>query len=499
VKSSNLVRHLDVHIRPDISRVIALLFVAGQEFGSGAGSRASSVVGRIMALPESDVKRRLKDVILRFGRRHRDIIAVFSQHADRVSARLEPNDELSEERWLLLGASFTHEYSVEAASICNPSMVLHPDQSTAPPGCARFVMSSRGMGEGHLSSIGFRTGLIDANGEVTFEDRGPFPMIGAVRDGIFHRDTFHVRLKAMNRDGESTSYVLDHLPAVFSIEELETRLELLISEQDTRDDATIIANHHRNIAACSYGVHFDSDIDLSERVLWPVMSAESNGMEDARFVRFVNADDSVTYLATYTAFDGQQIAQQLLQTDDFIDFAMSPVVGAASTNKGLAIFPRLINGRYAALSRYDRETNAVCFSDTLGHWGNAVTFQPPQRDWEVLQLGNCGSPIETSAGWLVLTHGVGPMRTYSIGAVLLDLEHPDKMIASLKEPLITASSDEQDGYVPNVVYTCGAMLHGDVLVIPYGVADMRINIATVRLSELLEAMTPILDPIDANV
>jgi predicted GH43/DUF377 family glycosyl hydrolase len=213
-------------------------------------------------------------------------------------------------------------------------------------------------------------------------------------------------------------------------------------------------------------------------------------MEDARFVRFINADDSVTYFATYTAFDGQQISQQLLQTNDFVDFVISPVVGAASANKGLAIFPRQVNGKYAALSRYDRETNAVCFSDTLGHWGNAVTFQLPARDWEVLQLGNCGSPIETSAGWLVLTHGVGPMRTYCIGVILLDLEDPTKMIASLKDPLITAAMDEQDGYVPNVVYTCGAMLHGDVLVIPYGVADMRINIATVRLSELLEALTP---------
>lgn len=490
MKPPQLVQRSNIHLQPDISRVIALLFVAGQEFGSGVSSRASSVVGRIMALPESDVKRRLKDVIVRFGRRHRDIIATFSQHADRVSARLDPNDELSEERWLLLGASFTHEYSIEAASICNPSMVLHPDQSDVLPGSARFVMSFRAMGEGHRSSIGFRTGTIDVNGEVSFAERGQFPIIGAVRNGIFHRETFHARLKAMNRDGESTAYVLDHLPALFSIEELEARLGVLVSEQDTRLDATILADLHRSIAACSYGVHFDAEIDISERVLWPVMNAESNGMEDARFVRFANGDNSFTYYATYTAFDGQQISQQLLQTDDFTDFVMSPVVGAASSNKGLAIFPRKIHGKYVALSRYDRETNAVCFSDTVGHWANAVTFQLPVRDWEVLQLGNCGSPLETPVGWLVLTHGVGPMRTYSIGAILLDLDDPTRMIASLKDPLITAAPDEQDGYVPNVVYTCGAMMHGDVLVIPYGVADMRINIATVRISELLGAMTP---------
>lgn len=491
MKSLLDVARSDVHVTPDVSRVIALLFVAGQEFGSGVESRASSVVGRIVALSESDVKRRLKDVIVRFGRRHRDIIKVFSQHADRVSARLDPSDDLSEERWLLLGASFTHEYSVESTSVCNPSMVLHPDQTGAPPGGVRFVMSFRAIGEGHRSSIGFRTGSIGAAGEVRLDPRGPFPMVGAVRDGVFHREVFHARLKAMGQDGESASYVLDHLPVTFSIDELESRLDVLTSEHDTRQDAFAIASHHRTIAACSYGVHFDTELDLSERVLWPVMGAESNGMEDARFVRFVDDDGHVTYFATYTAFDGKNISQQLLETDDFVDFVMSPVVGAASTNKGLAIFPRRVNGHFAALSRFDRETNAVCFSDTLGHWGRAAAFQRPVRDWEVLQLGNCGSPIETPAGWLVLTHGVGPMRTYSIGAVLLDLDDPTTMIAALEHPLVTASADEQDGYVPNVVYTCGALLHGDVLVIPYGVADMRINFATVSLHQLLGAMTAV--------
>jgi predicted GH43/DUF377 family glycosyl hydrolase len=237
-------------------------------------------------------------------------------------------------------------------------------------------------------------------------------------------------------------------------------------------------------------VHFDEDTDISERVLWPVMSAEAHGMEDARFVKFTETDGSTTYLATYTAFDGTHISQQLLRTDDFITFDASPVVGAASLNKGLALFPRKIDGHFAALTRYDRETNAVCFSDTLGHWGRAVTFQMPEWDWEVIQLGNCGSPIETPEGWLVLTHAVGPMRTYSIGAVLLDLNDPTKMTKALKDPLITANADEQDGYVPNVVYTCGGLALGDLLVIPFGVADCRINFATTSIRALLAAMTP---------
>jgi predicted GH43/DUF377 family glycosyl hydrolase len=488
MKEKPLASRSDVHIVPDSSRVVALLFVAGQELG-GAESRASSVVKRIVALPEADVRRRLKDVVQRFARRHRDIVAIFSQHAERVSNRLDPKEDLSEERWLLLGASFTHEYSLEAAAVCNPSMVIHPDQSGVPEGSVRFVMSFRAVGEGHRSSIGFRTGLVSDEGEITLDPREPFPMIGTARDGIFHRDVFHARLKAMGQDGESAAYVLDELPVVFTIEELEARLEILISEFDTRQDAHTVARHHRSIAACSYGVYFDTDVDMSERVLWPVMSAEAHGMEDARFVLFTETDETTTYLATYTAFDGVHVSQQLLRTDDFITFDASPVVGAAALNKGLALFPRRINGRYAALTRYDRETNAVCFSDTLGHWGRAVTFQMPEWDWEVVQLGNCGSPIETSAGWLVLTHAVGPMRTYSIGAVLLDLEDPTKMIAALKDPLLIATAEEQDGYVPNVVYTCGGMAHGDILVIPYGVADSRINFATASIGALLEAMT----------
>ncbi len=493
MKAVPLATRTDIHLTSDPTRVVTLLFVAGQEIG-GTASRASSVVGRIMALSESDVKRRLKEVIVRFGRRHRDIVAVFSQHAERVSARLDPKDDLSEERWLLLGASFTHEYSLESAAVCNPSMVLHPDQTDAPLGGVRFLMSFRAVGEGHRSSIGFRTGTITVDGVVTVDDRGPFPMVGAVRDGIFHRDVFHARLKAMDQDGESAAYVLDQLPLVFSLEELEGRLETLLSESDTRLDANLIARQHRSIAACSYGVYFDTEIDLTERVLSPVMAAESHGMEDARFVRFVDDDESTTYLATYTAFDGTNISQQLLRTDDFVTFDASPMVGAASPNKGLALFPRRINGRLVALTRYDRESNAICFSDTLGHWGRAVTFQTPDRDWEVVQLGNCGSPIETDAGWLVLTHAVGPMRTYSIGAVLLDLDDPTRMIASLRDPLLSASAEEQDGYVPNVVYTCGALLHGDVLVVPYGVADSSLKIATVSLSALLEAMTPSEEP-----
>jgi predicted GH43/DUF377 family glycosyl hydrolase len=374
--------------------------------------------------------------------------------------------------------------------VCNPSIVAHPDQSTVPDGALRFVMSVRGIGEGHRSSIGFRTGTVAAGGEVTIDEAEPFATLGAVEPVLFDRGLFRQRLRTIGEDSESAGFVLGHLGDRFSADELESQLGVLTAQHDTRRDAHTTAALLRSIADCSYSTHFPVDTHLSERVLAPAMAAESRGMEDARFVRFVHDDGRAVYYATYTAFDGVAVSQQLLQTTDFVTFSVSPMIGPAATNKGLALFPRRIGGRYAALSRHDRETNAVALSDSLAHWGDAVTCQSPTRDWEVIQLGNCGSPIETDAGWLVLTHGVGPMRTYSIGALLLDLADPTVVIASLREPLLTPERDEQDGYVPNVVYSCGGLLHGETLVVPYGVADTGVAVATVRWPDLLAAMVP---------
>jgi predicted GH43/DUF377 family glycosyl hydrolase len=476
---------------PDPSRVVARLFVAGQEVVGGSDSRASGVVARILALDEDEVQVRVDELLTRFGSRHRDLVATFSHHADRIGNRIDPDLELSEERWLLLGATFTHEFAVEAASLCNPSMVADPDQSTAGPGELRVIMSVRGIGEGHLSTIGFRTGVVTLAGDVLLDAPEPYPTLGTVDPGVFDRDVFHGRLRALGRDGESAAYVLDHLADSFTSDELEARLALLAGQGDTRRNARATVAMLRTIAACSYGTHFPVDTHLSERVLWPATAVESHGMEDARFVRFVEDDGSVVYYATYTAFDGTDVSQQLLQTTDFVTFASSPMAGPAATGKGLALFPRRVGGRFAALSRHDRETNAIAFSDSLGQWGTAVTIQEPQQDWEVLQLGNSGSPIETASGWLVLTHGVGPMRTYSLGALLLDLEDPTRVLATTVGPVLTPAPDEQDGYVPNVVYTCGALLHGDVLVIPYAIADSSIAVATTSCADLLASMTPI--------
>jgi len=488
-----IARRHDVHLEPDPSRVVARLFVAGQEVVAGGEGRASGVVSRVLELPEDQVRTRLADLLGRFGDRHTDLVGTFSQHADRIANRLDPHVELTEDRWLLLGAAFTHEYAVEAAALCNPSIVPHPDQTGLPADALRFVLSVRGIGEGHLSTIGFRTGTATTSGHVEIDPPEAHPILGTADPGVLDRAAFHGQLSALGRDGETAAFVLDHLDGTFTPDELERRLDLLTDQHDTRRAAHSVAALLRTIAAASYRTHFPAGSHLSQRVLWPATANESRGIEDARFVRFVDDDGSISYLATYTAFDGTDVSQQLLRTTDFVTFESSPMSGPAAVGKGLALFPRRIGGRFAALSRHDRERNSVALSESLNHWGRSTTVQVPQWDWELLQLGNCGSPIETDEGWLVLTHGVGPMRTYSLGALLLDLEDPTRLLASTAHPILTPAPEEQDGYVPNVVYSCGALLLGDDLILPYGIADRSISVASISCSMLLASMRPTRD------
>lgn len=423
---------LPLRLEPDPRRVVARLFLPGQEMMGNGESRAGDVIGRILELSDDDVARAVDDVLTRFGDRHRDFRATLDAHFDVVAHRIGGEVALSPERRLLIGAFFTNEYSVEAAALCNPSIVLAPDQDGVGPGQARFVMSLRAIGEGHISSIEFRTGVVDAGGEVSLDDPGPYLVPGRPGPPLSEANVFGPKLDLF-----------------------------------------------------SYATDFPAASLIGERVLLPIGQSESNGMEDARFVRFTDDDGGVTYYATYTAFDGVHVAPQLLQTDDFRHFRVTQLTGAAAKNKGLALFPRRIGGRYFALSRWDRECNSLAVSDDCRSWTAASTIQSPELPWELLQLGNCGSPIETPEGWLVLTHGVGPMRVYSIGAVLLDLDDPARLRARLSAPLMEPDAGERDGYVPNVLYSCGALLHGDSLVIPYGISDAKIGMATVDLGELL--------------
>jgi predicted GH43/DUF377 family glycosyl hydrolase len=486
---AGLVTRSPQRLEANPSRVITRLFVPGQEGFEYQESRAGAVLARILALDEGQVRSSLDDLVIRFNGRHRDLAGTFRRHARELADRLDPDLELSEARKLLLGATFTSEYAIEGAALCNPSIVAHPDQAGTVAGSLRFVMSVRGIGEGHRSSIGFRTGVVDAAGGVTIDDPASFATVGAAEPALVDAAVFRSELTRVDDAGEAADYVLDGLGERFTQAALEQRFVRLQTSLSTRRHAKETISLLRSIAERTYAVEFSDHTALSERVLWPSMGAEQAGMEDARFVRFTDDDGSITFYATYTAYSGSHISQQLLETRDFLSFTSTPIVGRAAANKGLALFPRRIRGRFAAMSRSDRESNTVAYSDHLSVWTSALACQVPTQAWEVLQLGNCGSPIETGAGWLVLTHGVGPMRTYSIGAILLDLDDPTRILGQLPQPLLSPAPDEQDGYVPNVVYSCGALVHADTLVLPYGISDGAIGLATVPLPELLAALS----------
>ena len=394
------VRRSPQHLKADPSRVVTMLLVPTQERFGREEPRTSAVVARILALDDDEVERSLEDIAARFECRHRDLVDTFRQHADKLTAHLDPRCKLSETRRLLLGATLTSEYAVEGAALCNPSMVVHPDQTGLPASSLRFVMSVRAIGEGHRSSIEFRTGTIDDSARVEIEATPPFATRGVTESISLDNAVFRSELRRLRSTGEDANYVFDVLGQQFTAAEFEERLGRLRGQLMAHGRDGSIISLMRRIAERTYGVQFSTDTSLAERVLLPAMGAERNGMEDARFVRFEHQDRTVSYFATYTAYDGINIAQQLLETTDFRVFTSSPIVNFAG-DKGLALFPRQINGRFAALSRSNHETNTVAFSKNLRIWENTLPCQVPTQLADVLQLGNCGSPIETDAGWLV--------------------------------------------------------------------------------------------------
>lgn len=475
-------------LRPDASRTLSRLFVPGQETLIQGESRARTVIDRVLAMSGDEVEQTLARTHARFADRYRDLGATLERNFERVAHRLGAEIVVGSARRRLIGAYFTQEYAVEAAALFNPSIVAHPDQAGCGPGELRFVMSLRAVGEGHLSSIEFRTGTIAADG-ISIDEPAPFLDTGQLRGVPYERDLFREKLAERGHHGEDAQFLWSLLPPRFSRAELDAAVAQLSRQQVTRGDSAGLVDLLHWMAASNYEVGFDERHALSGRLLWPAGPAEDHGMEDARFVRFSDGDEHA-YYATYTAFDGRGVASQLLATADFATFAVSQLAGPATGNKGMALFPRRVGGRYAALSRWDRETNAITYSRDLHRWGPAVTVQAPARPWELIQLGNCGSPIETPAGWLVFTHGVGPMREYAVGAILLDLDQPECLLAALPEPLLVADESERDGYVPNVVYSCGSLLHGETIVLPYACSDSSVRIATVDLPRLLDQLKP---------
>jgi predicted GH43/DUF377 family glycosyl hydrolase len=482
-----LLARTEHRIEPDAARTLCRLFVPGQETLIRGGSRAMAVIERILDLNEQEVEQTLARTLARFSDGYRDLAETLERNFQLVAHRVGAETEVGSARRRLIGAYFTQEYALEAAALFNPSIVVHPDQAGCQPGEVRFVMSLRAVGEGHLSSIEFRTGTIGADSGIRLDSPGRFLDTGQTRSVRYDRTLFRKKLTELGQDDENARFLWSILPPRFTATELNAALARLRKQHVTRADSTALVERVRWMEASNYAVEFGEQHALPERVLWPTGPAESHGMEDARFVRFADGADAI-YYATYTAFDGSQVAPHLLETSDFRTFTSSPLSGPSARNKGMALFPRRIAGRYAALSRWDRESNAIAYSDDVHDWSEASIVQSPTRPWELIQLGNCGSPIETAMGWLVFTHGVGPMREYSIGAALLDLDEPERLRAALPEPLLVADASEREGYVPNVVYSCGSMIHGKTVVLPYGCSDSSVRIALVDLSLLLERL-----------
>jgi len=451
------------------------------------GSRALAVIDRILDLSDQEVDHALARTLARFSAGYRDLAGTLERNFQLGAHRVGAEIAVGSARRQLIGAYFTHEYALEAAALFNPSIVAHPDQTGCQPGEVRFIMSLRAVGEGHLSSIEFRTGTIGDDSAIRFDSPGRFLDTGRTRSIPYDRNLFAKKLTELGQDDENAQLLWGLLPPRFTATELNAALAELSRQHVTRADSTALVDRVGWMATSNYAVEFSEHHSLPERVLWPASPAESHGMEDARFVRFSDGADTI-YYATYTAFDGSQVAPHLLETSDFRTFTISQLCGPSAANKGMALCPRKIAGRYAALSRWDRESNAIAYSADAHDWSQARTVQSPTHPWELIQLGNCGSPIETPAGWLVFTHGVGPMREYAIGVALLDLDQPERLIAALGEPLLMADESEREGYVPNVVYSCGSMIHGGTVVLPYGCSDSSVRIAMVDLSLLLERL-----------
>jgi predicted GH43/DUF377 family glycosyl hydrolase len=482
---STLVTRTEVRLAPDPGRTLARLFVPGHELLTSTESRATGVLGRLLALPEDVVTATLTRVRERYTDRHRDLADVLVRHYRQIAHRIPDVDPLSDDRRALIGAVFTQEFAIEGAALFNPSAVLHPDQTGLAEGACRFLLSLRAVGEGHISSIEFRTGVAGPGMQLCLDAPGPHVETGDIRPTTYNRDVFAALLTEQGADGESRRYLIGRLSATFDNAELERALVALTGQQVTRHGASHTAELARHLVRCSYEIAFCAQSKLAERVLWPHAPTEIHGMEDVRLVRFVEDDGSISYRGTYTAYDGVGVRPQLLETTDFLSFRIAQLVGPAATDKGLALFPRKVGGRYLALSRSDRESTGLATSDNGIRWSGPAKLHGPTQPWELIQTGNCGPPIETAAGWLVLTHGVGPMREYGIGALLLDLEEPTQVLACLSEPLLVPADDERDGYVPNVVYSCGALIVGEHLLVPYGASDATVRFAFVDVAALL--------------
>ncbi|NJC27784.1 glycoside hydrolase family 130 protein [Neolewinella antarctica] len=480
----------ELRLYGDPTHVIGRFFWAGER-------RAQELMVRVLEMEEREVHEQLMRTLRGFAGRHRNITDTFRRHLEaaleRVPGKREAVMQASDDTKALIGAYFTHEYSIESAAFFNPSIVPAHDQTDLQEGELRLVMSMRAVGEGHISSIVFRNIILGKDNEPRAEPTSRFVALSRnVRYCTYDKEDFAERThKDSNVSDEMLARLVTDLPDNFNHRELYERYwhlwQNFPEDSSERDELNTLMT----VADAYYEIKFSLDTDLSERVLYPMIDFEMRGMEDARFTQFTQDDGSTCYYGTYTAYNGKQIRPMLIETSDFYDFTIRPVYGEAAINKNHAIFPRKINGSYYALCRIDGINNYIIKSDKFQVWDDAQLLTKPAFDWQLYQIGNCGSPIETEHGWLVITHGVGPMRRYCLGAMLLDLNDPTIVLKRLPEPLLSPDEDEREGYVPNVVYSCGSMLHNGEIVIPYGISDEAARFATVPLEKLVEAMVEV--------
>lgn len=478
--SLEVVRHADQTLTPDPTRVVVRLFMPSAD--PGHGDRTSDLTARVMALEEAEVEALVDQVLGQFIPYHGNLRSTLREHAFPLIPR---GARLSDARQILLGAAFTAEHALEGATVCNPSVVAHPDQRGLEPGQLRVAVSLRAIGEGHFSAVEFVTAVVDDGWR--FEPRQGAPVVGTVTRAPLPRALYEALAVDRKEPDVLTSAVLNLLPERVRPTHVEDILDRLPADLLLHPSTYRRAEVLRRVARSGYHVSFDPASRLDQRVLLPAVEDESRGMEDARFTLFRDEDGTAQYRGTYTAYDGRFVGVRMLSSADLSTFTSVPLGGPGATNKGMALFPRMIQGRYAALSRHDGTTNGITFSDDGLIWDHPTTIESPAAPWAIRKVGNAGSPLETPEGWLVLTHGVGFMRVYGLGALLLDLEDPTQVIGRLDRPWLLQA--DHSGYVPNVVYSCGGIIRGERLFVPYGIDDNQVSVASLKVEDLLGAMT----------
>ncbi|NDP19783.1 MAG: glycosidase [Paludibacter sp.] len=515
------VNRRNIIFSPDPSRIIARFLYLSDD-------RSAEIIRKVLAMPEKEISTAMSQLLRGYSRRHRNISKVFEKYFSRVAQILEKmkvnEEDLTLQQRALIGSYFTMEYSIESAAFFNPSIVAHPDQSEIRSDEMRVIFSFRATGEGHISSIVFRSGILDKDNNLTIEPVGKMlAEADVIKRNVYDKKVFKKKLKDLHDQGVtlnptfleksdvvhvqdtvpkpgtseieqehkaviSSAFILDKLNDSFTYGDLMRNIEIARKNPETTEDQIKLIIQMMWLASSHYEIHFSIDSAISERVIFPISATEQKGIEDARFVKFTDDDGEITYYATYTAYDGMAILPKLISTKDFYDFKILPLNGEIAQNKGMALFPRKINGKYAMLCRIDGVNNYIAYSDSINIWREAKILQEPKYPWELVQIGNSGSPIETEEGWLIITHAVGPMREYSLSASLYDLNNPEIEIGRLNKPLLTPNETEREGYVPNVLYSCGSIIHNDELVIPYAMSDDSSTYATVKLRELLDVL-----------